>query len=240
MTVHSDIKRIVDNALANPSAPGGHEWFVSHDNPHRDVNREVVTPGSIVDQHSFPEGAMIIRVDDDFYSIALLPYELSFYDFRTVLKIIWPDVNYTIRPDSHDPLNDTIHSLYETNREQRQAILDGAQEWPITILEVDQPKKAKSSGKTTATMGLRDKIRFRNEIDGQEYTCQSWSFQIPSFVKPGLKTIAIGKIISENEMRFNLFDFKARGAHTYTTVAGTDLNWKFGYREPNEDTPASA
>lgn len=65
----------------------------------RDFNREIVEPGT---NETFPDGAVGIRVDDDFWTVGALPLK----DYRTmplpqIVSIFWPEVTDPIfKPDS--------------------------------------------------------------------------------------------------------------------------------------------
>jgi hypothetical protein len=79
------------------------DWYFGKGDtlPFHDFNREILHPG---ESNSLPEGALGIRVDDDFWIVALLPYEYAVLDIRTLVRIIWPDIYPTaeFNPDSDD------------------------------------------------------------------------------------------------------------------------------------------
>lgn len=77
-------------------------WFTDstkHPLPGHDFNREIVEPGT---NETFPDGAIGIRVDGDFWEVAALPLE----EFRNttiekLVEMLWPDItDATFEPDS--------------------------------------------------------------------------------------------------------------------------------------------
>jgi hypothetical protein len=56
--------------------------------PFHDFNKEIVAPGLLP---MFPNGAIGIRVDDDFWSIAALPYDQYLnVPIQDIVKEFWP------------------------------------------------------------------------------------------------------------------------------------------------------
>lgn len=69
--------------------------------PFSDFNREVVPPGT---NPKYPEGAVGIRMDWDFWTAAVLPYRFVGLDCMTIVRTLWPDVeDPTVWPDHGDP-----------------------------------------------------------------------------------------------------------------------------------------
>ena len=64
-------------------------WWVEDDPLTHDFNREIVAPG-IVDK--FPDGAVAVRVDDDFFIVAVLPYEFVGLGIERIVPVLWPEV----------------------------------------------------------------------------------------------------------------------------------------------------
>jgi hypothetical protein len=64
--------------------PYGVDWF---DIPFTDFNREIIQPGEL---DTFPDGAIGIRVDGDFWAVGALP--LSFIDtpLKDIVAVVWP------------------------------------------------------------------------------------------------------------------------------------------------------
>lgn len=66
----------------------------------RDFNREICNPG---EHEDWPDGAIGVRVDDDFWSVAALPF--AEYHDKTIQEIVaklWPGLSghVTFNPDS--------------------------------------------------------------------------------------------------------------------------------------------
>jgi hypothetical protein len=62
-------------------------FFHEKDLPGIDFNREIVEPG----QHeTFPHGAIGIRADGDFWTVAALPYSLKEMPLADIVRQLWP------------------------------------------------------------------------------------------------------------------------------------------------------
>lgn len=76
-------------------------WVAKSDDlPALDFNREIVAPGLI---DVFPEGAIGVRVDDDFWSVAALPFEkYRNVPIQDIVAEFWPDImtKAEFNPDS--------------------------------------------------------------------------------------------------------------------------------------------
>jgi hypothetical protein len=85
--------------LMDPSAP---YYIVLNQIPSNDFNREIVEPNSLPD---FPEGALGIRVDEDFYAVAALPLRFQVLPIELIVKAIWPDrfEDAVFGPDTFHP-----------------------------------------------------------------------------------------------------------------------------------------
>lgn len=65
-----------------------------------DFNREIIEPET--NEH-FPEGAVGIRVDDNFWAVAALPLSYREKTIEQIVTEFWPDAkNPTYKPDSND------------------------------------------------------------------------------------------------------------------------------------------
>lgn len=79
-------------------------YFVTptHELPFTDFNREMIHPG---DHPELPYGCVGVRVDDDFWLVAVLPYkEYKDKSIQEIVAELWPDAkDPTFNPDSGDP-----------------------------------------------------------------------------------------------------------------------------------------
>lgn len=86
-------------------------YFIDSGLPGIDFNREIHHPGK---SDAYPEGALAIRADDDFWIVAVLPYEYVEYPLPAIVKTLWPsyadDASYTPDADTHE------RELYNANR----------------------------------------------------------------------------------------------------------------------------
>jgi hypothetical protein len=63
-------------------------WAYDADSiPFEDFNKEIYPPGVHPD---FPEGVLSIRVDDNFWQVALLPYRFHELSMEYLAQILWP------------------------------------------------------------------------------------------------------------------------------------------------------
>lgn len=61
------------------------------DVPGHDFNREIVHPG---ENPEFPDGAVGIRIDDDFWTVAALPYdEFRRCTIEELVAVLWPKID---------------------------------------------------------------------------------------------------------------------------------------------------
>lgn len=75
-------------------------YFVAKDHDFIDFNKEIVEPG---ENANYPHGALSINADDDFYSVAVIPYKFEEMSCADIVAILWPDIeNPVIRPDHGD------------------------------------------------------------------------------------------------------------------------------------------
>lgn len=65
-----------------------------------DFNREIVPPGQAP---GYPEGAVLIRCDWDFWIVATLPPAFVALDCRSIVETLWPRIDATTYPDAGDP-----------------------------------------------------------------------------------------------------------------------------------------
>lgn len=82
----SEIKQILET-MSNEY------WFCKEEDSllqsFHDFNREIIEPGV---NDNFTEGAVGIRVDDDFWVAAILPYEMRKFSIEELVAAIWPDI----------------------------------------------------------------------------------------------------------------------------------------------------
>jgi hypothetical protein len=82
-------------------------YFYDISLPFRDLNREIVAPGTSTE---IPQGAVGIRCDSDFWCVAFLPYCFHGLSCEEIAKCLWPDVtNLSFLPDSGDHWWTAIH-----------------------------------------------------------------------------------------------------------------------------------
>lgn len=62
-------------------------WYYTVVAPFYDFNYEIIEPGAI---KQFPNGATGIRVDDDFWTVGVLPYEFRTIPLIEVIGLFWP------------------------------------------------------------------------------------------------------------------------------------------------------
>jgi len=73
-------------------------WATDVDLPSHDFCRELITPGK---NKNFPEGAIGLRVDDDFWAVAALPNKYLNWSLEDIVKNLWPHAwKATFHPDS--------------------------------------------------------------------------------------------------------------------------------------------
>lgn len=77
-------------ALCAPLKDAEEQFGYSGGVPSHDFNRELCPPGAMPD---FPDGAVGIRVDDDFWLVATLPYALADTPVQTIVAALWPDIS---------------------------------------------------------------------------------------------------------------------------------------------------
>ncbi|HKF95122.1 MAG TPA: hypothetical protein VKB96_11100 [Gammaproteobacteria bacterium] len=69
--------------------------------PSWDFNRELFAPGQ---NPGYPDGVIYIRVDDDFWIVASLPWRFLNTPLDEVVRVIWPSVHeagdYSLKPDT--------------------------------------------------------------------------------------------------------------------------------------------
>lgn len=85
-------------------------YFVDSGLPGIDFNREIIKPGQAED---YPDGALAIRADDDFWIVAVLPIQYKSWPLEKIVETLWPeyakDAKYT--PDADTP----ERAIYEAN-----------------------------------------------------------------------------------------------------------------------------
>lgn len=208
MSAKNDIKRLVEAAMKT------RPWFIDDSFAYRDINREVVKPGGSVDNTFYPDGATIFRVDGDFYTVAYLPYELSFYDAGAVIEQCFPGKDLHLRPDSHSDVDQELEDLYTETKRAREALMDGCQYWPVKVIGIESLNST-----------FRSIITFENYIDNVEYSANVWQ-EIIDDIKIGEQYIMVGRYINGNRMHVEYFQ-KGHGSYHFTNEAGIGFNWKF-------------
>jgi hypothetical protein len=66
-------------------------YFVEpyEDLPSHDFNREIIPPGCL---DHYPDGAIGVRADDDFWAVAALPYEKYLnVSIEEIVSELWPE-----------------------------------------------------------------------------------------------------------------------------------------------------
>ena len=61
-----------------------------------DFNKEILVPGI---SKKFPEGATKIRVDDDFWAVAVFPYKFKNLSVREIVAVLWPNAKPIFNAD---------------------------------------------------------------------------------------------------------------------------------------------
>lgn len=65
-------------------------WYVVQTNlPAWDFNREIAAPGAMA---RYPDGALGIRCDDDFWEVAILPHEYTGLSIQDLVAVLWPHI----------------------------------------------------------------------------------------------------------------------------------------------------
>lgn len=188
-------------------------WFLDDSFGYRDINREVVKPGGSVDNTYYPDGATIFRVDGDFYTVAHLPYELSFYDAGAVIAQCFPGKELHLRPDSHSDVDLELEDLYTETKRAREALMDGCQYWPVKIISLEPLHST-----------FRVVVTFENYVDGNQYSATVWK-EILDGIKPNEQYVMVGRY---NDIGMHIEYFHSgHGSYHFTNDAGIGFNWKF-------------
>jgi hypothetical protein len=83
-------------------------WTVWKNPPWIDFTRELIEPGYKTDPkegepEEYPEGAITIRGDIDFWIVAVLPRRFEAIPMTDIVRLLWPDIEKpTIYPDTGD------------------------------------------------------------------------------------------------------------------------------------------
>jgi hypothetical protein len=78
-------------------------WFIRSRPPSHDFNFEVLQAPE------FPEGALKVMSDHDFWTVAFLPLRFRDLGCETVVRALWPDIaNPVILPEHGDPWWDAV------------------------------------------------------------------------------------------------------------------------------------
>jgi hypothetical protein len=89
----------MNNALSNLLNDIQLPYFYEKELAGIDFNREIVEPGVL---EKFPDGALGIRVDQDFWIAAVLPLKYKEFALKDIVAILWPEYveDATFCPDS--------------------------------------------------------------------------------------------------------------------------------------------
>lgn len=86
---------------------GDYSWADEEDVMSYDFNRDIGHPGDEKLEDFKEEGVVAIRVDDDFWVHAVLPYKFLPLDCETLVKHLWPNIyeneEIEFKPDAGDP-----------------------------------------------------------------------------------------------------------------------------------------
>jgi hypothetical protein len=87
--------------------------------PFHDFNREIIQPGAT---EEFPNGAIGIRCDDDFWIVATLPYEYLNTPLPEIIKELFPNISWkaTYKADSGSDAQTIEHLKAENQRYKRE------------------------------------------------------------------------------------------------------------------------
>ena len=114
--------------------------------PGYDFNREIIAPGA---NETFPDGAVGIRVDDDFWAVAALPLSFRSMPLPEVVSALWPEFRHRAqyRADSGTPQQDAEFARREV------AMLTRERDWLET--KVRQLERALRHAAPTARAALQ-------------------------------------------------------------------------------------
>lgn len=90
-------------------------WFIDYTCPYTDYCREIVEPGNI--NKSYPNGAVGIRVDDDFWAIAAIPYKFKELTCEEICIVLFPNTKnpvYLADSGSIEQIQETIKHYEDT------------------------------------------------------------------------------------------------------------------------------
>lgn len=85
-------------------------WWFHPDPPFNDFNRDIEEPGS---NKCYPEGALGIRADDDFWTIAVLPLEFRSLSIEELVPVLWPHIENPIFNPDAEPLPPELRALMQ-------------------------------------------------------------------------------------------------------------------------------
>jgi hypothetical protein len=189
-------------------------WYKSWDKlPSYDLNRAIVEPGKDLE---YPQGALGIYADDDFYCVGVLPYEMRHYDFKTIVQILWPNHTPKIRPDHGDPIIRELYQHIEDNRCLREALYRGCKLLPLEVI-------AKTpSHNNMSTMYY--KLHVKNYLNGKDYRISRYHHESNKF-PVGLKFVAAG-IVRKNTIQVEWYS-PHNGSHTFKRRGHPDLIWAY-------------
>ena len=84
-------------------------YHEERDFPSLDFNKEILKPGI---RDDFPDGIIGLRVDDNFWQVAALPYECVEYSTEEIVQFLWPGLDASYNPDE-----DYVPSGYDESEE---------------------------------------------------------------------------------------------------------------------------
>ena len=93
-----DLIEFVNSSIVTKNGyRNGNYYVITKELPSHDFNKEIIAPGLL---KQWPEGVLGIRVDDNFWAVAALPYEFKNISIKNIVKTLWPNIlNPRLNPD---------------------------------------------------------------------------------------------------------------------------------------------
>lgn len=154
-------------------------WAAEDNLPGTDFCREMCPPGS---NENFPEGAVGIYVDDDFWSVAALPWSYKDTPLQDIVAELWPDYmpGAEFRAD-HDTIEaaiehaaDIASDLYRHERDLNSILskltnlLDEAKRQPKTLSHIPTMTQRLRHAEYFTRRWTHTVIAFAHEVDYYE------------------------------------------------------------------------
>lgn len=141
----------------------GHWWFAPEHLPGNDFNREIVEPGV---NETYPEGALGVRVDDDFWTVAVFPLEFRDLSIETLVPIVWPKItDAEFRPDSGTPEQKEYYAERSRVMKVWEHIMDSIPRPRQARTHIDEIKKlSENVYETTIRECFEDRPRERGDV----------------------------------------------------------------------------